>query len=94
MALFDAIFCSDALIANANIKVENVEANQCALRKLLFYMPDALKSAAVFQDDSGLRRTYDPSCSFLQPISGQAEKEFRVAVEAIGHVRHKNLILA
>lgn len=24
--------------------------------------------------------------------SGQAEKEFRVEVEAIGHVRHKNLV--
>lgn len=23
---------------------------------------------------------------------GQAEKEFRVEVEAIGHVRHKNLV--
>ncbi|KAK8957870.1 putative receptor-like protein kinase [Platanthera zijinensis] len=23
---------------------------------------------------------------------GQAEKEFKVAVEAIGHVRHKNLV--
>jgi len=30
----------------------------------------------------------------LQRVSnrGQAEKEFRVEVEAIGHVRHKNLV--
>ncbi|XP_054822921.1 probable receptor-like protein kinase At5g18500 isoform X1 [Prosopis cineraria] len=28
----------------------------------------------------------------LNNISGQAEKEFRVEVEAIGHVRHKNLV--
>lgn len=26
------------------------------------------------------------------PTRGQAEKEFRAEVEAIGHVRHKNLV--
>lgn len=40
-----------------------------------------------------------PSCLFNELICcpvlchrGQAEKEFRVEVEAIGHVRHKNLV--
>lgn len=28
----------------------------------------------------------------MKNCSGQAEKEFRVEVEAIGHVRHKNLV--
>ena len=28
----------------------------------------------------------------LALLSGQAEKEFSVEVEAIGHVRHKNLV--
>lgn len=29
---------------------------------------------------------------YLIPPRGQAEKEFGVEVEAIGHVRHKNLV--
>jgi len=30
--------------------------------------------------------------AFICHCRGQAEKEFRVEVEAIGHVRHKNLV--
>ena len=30
--------------------------------------------------------------SYYVNYRGQAEKEFRVEVEAIGHVRHKNLV--
>jgi hypothetical protein len=31
-------------------------------------------------------------CVLIWHYRGQAEKEFRVEVEAIGHVRHKNLV--
>lgn len=35
---------------------------------------------------------FSNSCFFVLVCRGQAEKEFRVEVEAIGHVRHKNLV--
>lgn len=35
---------------------------------------------------------FENSCALLYVTRGQAEKEFKVEVEAIGKVRHKNLV--
>lgn len=37
-------------------------------------------------------KAFNISFLFFYVDRGQAEKEFRVEVEAIGHVRHKNLV--
>lgn len=47
-------------------------------------------SASIFVSESvGLQRLI---CAVMISCRGQAEKEFRVEVEAIGRVRHKNLV--
>uniref|UniRef100_K4CD61 non-specific serine/threonine protein kinase n=1 Tax=Solanum lycopersicum TaxID=4081 RepID=K4CD61_SOLLC len=51
-------------------------------------MSDCIK-CALFLLKNLMKQLY---AHFLYSLKGQAEKEFKVEVEAIGHVCHKNLV--
>lgn len=50
------------------------------------------KTLNVWEINLGLYKSTFYDCVKIWRCRGQAEREFRVEVEAIGHVRHKNLV--